>query len=365
MAKADFSKMAPPRAPDFLQLHPSNRCNASCDFCWLHNRKQESAELPDKRWLKLADEICSLGFTNITLSGGGEPLLRRNLVIQMMEKFTKNKMNGALITNGTLITEALARRMVELQWEAVQVSIHAPKPKLNDYLMGKEGGFRLIMRGIENLNRCKRALKSHFPMLVIRVLLTRENITELPTLIRLVGPMEVSRVLVREVNEGVPAVQGKHSIRGGDYHALKKATEDAKRIAHEMGIRLDFDLDVERFNQKEKAREDDKQEEPTPRRCAEHRLEPACPIPFRELVVFANGTVSPCCNFLEWQFKRAKERKGWLEDVNKRSLSDIWQNGFRLLRENMFAKKGLNQMCRTCSPDMISRLSQDRGDSSD
>ena len=68
-----------------VQIYPTNNCNANCVFCWRHDLGQDFDGLPDERWLELADEICALDVARVTICGGGEPLLRKQLVLQMME----------------------------------------------------------------------------------------------------------------------------------------------------------------------------------------------------------------------------------------------------------------------------------------
>ena len=351
MATISRGKMSPFPTPLEVQVQPTNKCNAHCVFCWLHNHTPTSVELPDEKWLELADEICALDIPKVCICGGGEPLLRGRLVLQMMEKFSRAGMDGDLITNGTLISEHLANRLVQLHWKSVQVSIQAPSAKVNDRIMDREGTFDRALRGIKNINRAKKLHKSDLPKLAMRLVITRDNVSSIPEFIKFAHAHEVSRVFIRMDNNtkmDAPVWQEERLL-------IRDSLERAKEMAAKLDLSLELQLDQGQLFSTKETKGDSSQDQDEPQHTVHEKTEAQrshCPLPFSELVIFANGMASPCCNFVRWQQKSPEESKGIMEDLRHSTIGQAWQNGFSLLRSSMFSEDKMCSICQTCSLDM-------------
>jgi radical SAM protein with 4Fe4S-binding SPASM domain len=87
------------------------------------HRRQGVMELDLFR--KIVDECAALGITHVRVHNYGEPFLDKQLV----EKVRYAKQQGirevGMISNGSLITEALARGMVEAGLDAINISVDA------------------------------------------------------------------------------------------------------------------------------------------------------------------------------------------------------------------------------------------------
>jgi radical SAM protein with 4Fe4S-binding SPASM domain len=82
---------------------------------------------------------------NIT---GGEPFLRRDL-FEILEHVKQSGFAASLLTNGTLVSRAHAKKLAELGVDGVQVSIEGPED-VHDGIRGK-GSFEASAAGIEQL----------------------------------------------------------------------------------------------------------------------------------------------------------------------------------------------------------------------
>jgi len=82
---------------------------------------------------------------NIT---GGEPLLRRDL-FTILDEARRQSFDCSLLTNGTLVTNDIAKTLVELKISGVQVSMEGPE-EIHDSIRGK-GSFAASASGIEYL----------------------------------------------------------------------------------------------------------------------------------------------------------------------------------------------------------------------
>lgn len=90
-------------------------CNLHCPFCF--SKSSVSAlrhERADWRRLDLAAYYrfaLERGATRLVMTGGGEPLLRPDDVVYLVEAGAKFFGEIACFTNGTYLTRALARRL--------------------------------------------------------------------------------------------------------------------------------------------------------------------------------------------------------------------------------------------------------------
>lgn len=104
------------RGPYKLQLNPTNRCNLACKFCWLRDFENidYGQEVSDRRILELVPEAAEAGVQEIEITGGGEPLMRKGLVLSLMHKIKQEERRGNLTTNGTLIDQTASNSLLDL-----------------------------------------------------------------------------------------------------------------------------------------------------------------------------------------------------------------------------------------------------------
>ncbi len=84
--------------PYHVQLNPTNRCNLRCTFCSCSNR-QKSEELSSADILEIMRIYRHLGCKSVTVTGGGEPLLHKE-VNKFMRLINNLGISIGLVTNG-------------------------------------------------------------------------------------------------------------------------------------------------------------------------------------------------------------------------------------------------------------------------
>ncbi|MCL6106745.1 MAG: radical SAM protein [Actinobacteria bacterium] len=131
-------------SPNLIVISPSMRCNISCVGCYAGNytKKDDLDPAIVDRVITEAKEI-GIRFFVIT---GGEPFFYKPL-LGLFEKH--NDVSFQVYTNGTLIDEALADRIVELGNVAPAISIEGFQ-KETDERRGP-GTFDKVMRAMDNL----------------------------------------------------------------------------------------------------------------------------------------------------------------------------------------------------------------------
>lgn len=137
-----------------LQWHLSENCNLKCLHCYQENHKPiqlsyEQLEKIYKQYKNLLKKLKMKGHINIT---GGEPLCNPHLfkILDLIKK-DEELISFSILTNGTLITENIAKKIKSYNPYYVQVSLEGGQ-KTNDYIRGK-GTYKKIAKGIKNLKK--------------------------------------------------------------------------------------------------------------------------------------------------------------------------------------------------------------------
>lgn len=74
-------------------------------------------------------------------------------LVPVIREATARDAHTAIATNGTLITERMARRLREVGLGYVEVSLDSPDPEAHDRFRRVKGTFERAVRGIENCVR--------------------------------------------------------------------------------------------------------------------------------------------------------------------------------------------------------------------
>jgi MoaA/NifB/PqqE/SkfB family radical SAM enzyme len=114
-----------PRLPDIVQIESTNLCNAKCVFCPRDEMHRRQGVMEFALYKKIVDECVTLGITHIRVHNYGEPFLDRQLVEKVRYAKTRGIPQVGMISNGSLITEELARGMIDAGLDAINISLDA------------------------------------------------------------------------------------------------------------------------------------------------------------------------------------------------------------------------------------------------
>jgi len=135
-------------APFLVVWDFTHLCNLKCKHCYLDARKRLSDELTTEEAKKLVDELVDAGVVVLAFSGG-EPLMRKDF-FEIASYAHKSNMYVALATNGTLITEDIAKKLKMSGVEYVEISLDGKDAETHDAFRGVSGMFDRSIRGIKN-----------------------------------------------------------------------------------------------------------------------------------------------------------------------------------------------------------------------
>ena len=125
-------------------------CNLNCVHCRAAaNCGPYAGELSTDKCLKLVDEITAVSSPVIILTGG-EPLMRPD-IFEIAAYGTNRGLRMVMATNGTLVTPAVVRKMLDSGIKRVSISIDGKDAQSHDTFRKEKGAFAGAMQGIEAL----------------------------------------------------------------------------------------------------------------------------------------------------------------------------------------------------------------------
>ncbi len=153
------------------------RCNLKCRHCRAEAQTDfVEGELTTAEILKVARDIREFSDPIIILTGG-EPLIRGD-IFDVIAECTRLFTRVALATNGTLVDDDTARRIVASGIRRVSISLDGALAKTHDDFRGLAGSFDDALRGFDALKRAGASVQ-------VNVSVTRHNESELAALLDL------------------------------------------------------------------------------------------------------------------------------------------------------------------------------------
>jgi len=188
--------------PTRIQLMPCNVCNQNCLFCNYRlennlNAKQfdEHSQLPLNILERTLADFSDVGGKAIEITGGGEPLVYRH-VNDMFRIINKHSLDYALITNGTLLTEDLSKRIApNMSWARISIDA-GTAATYSKVKRSPESHFTKALNGITLLK--KHSQRDDFK-LGVGFVVTNENYSEIYELCKLAKEYGADNVRISTV----------------------------------------------------------------------------------------------------------------------------------------------------------------------
>jgi MoaA/NifB/PqqE/SkfB family radical SAM enzyme len=157
----EHTREAPPVRPVGVKLELTALCNLRCPFCYTDSpraTRERRLDLPDDVWRGVVEQAIDLGVIEAVVTGG-EPLLRRELTLELVERLGAAGVGVTMNTNGWFVDEKVADRLGAVPGLQVKVSIDGATPELHDGARGAIGSWDRAVRAVDLLRR--RAVSVH------------------------------------------------------------------------------------------------------------------------------------------------------------------------------------------------------------
>jgi len=172
------------------------RCNYDCVMCDLKLRDRELrsrglTEFDTTRMKGILDEFAALGISGVGFTGG-EPLIRKD-IFELLAYTKRLGMISHLNTNGSLVNDQVAERIIEAKVDSVNVSLDGASAQTHDTIRGVEGAFELATAAVRRL-AALRGKKGALPRLKTVTVLQESNVDEVKDIITLAVSLGVDCV---------------------------------------------------------------------------------------------------------------------------------------------------------------------------
>ena len=155
-----------PILPEIVQIESTNICNAKCVFCPRDEMHRTQGVMSMELFRKIVDECAELGITHVRVHNYGEPFMDRNLVEKVRYAKQKGIKEVGMISNGSLITENVARGMIEAGLDAINISVDASgREVFESTRLGLN--YDKVIANIERIVRIRRELGRTRPKLIL------------------------------------------------------------------------------------------------------------------------------------------------------------------------------------------------------
>ncbi|MEX2662974.1 MAG: radical SAM/SPASM domain-containing protein [Vicinamibacterales bacterium] len=155
-----------PNLPEIVQIESTNICNAKCVFCPRDEMHRRQGIMSLDLFRKIVDECVELGITHVRVHNYGEPFVDRKLVEKVRYAKEKGVAEVGMISNGSLITEEVARGMIEAGLDAINISVDASgKDVFESTRIGLK--YDKVIANIERLVRLREEYGKRRPKLIL------------------------------------------------------------------------------------------------------------------------------------------------------------------------------------------------------
>lgn len=320
-----------------LEMDLLNKCNLRCTMCMMSHPSQYKRPLQRmsvERFERLAADIF-WHVSALSLTLGAEPLLHPEFArfVEIASRYRIPQIYA--VTNGTLLTDAIARAIVVHGMHVLTVSIDAARPETYEQIrIG--GDWNQLMQNLHGFQRIKREAGSQTPRLELMFVMMRRNICELPEFVEM-----AARLGANSVNTVHMVPFQELGMAGESCSLVKQTTNEmlrrARARAAELGLQFSGPPPFgEGAGRNPGAAGIDRFCLPASQatRDAGH-----CPFPWHFAAIDMLGNVVPC----GWW-----HRQPAMGSIRSESFLSIWKNeSYRQLRAE-HESGALRPTCSTC-----------------
>jgi len=136
----------------------THRCPLRCVMCNIWKMNKEERELTLDELKEAIDEIEEWGVKHVSFAGG-ETLVRKDDVIELIRHASSKRMRTDLITNGYFLDKKTCRRLLKSGVSKISLSVDGTKRETHDRIRGK-GTYSRVIRAAKFLNELKKKMKA-------------------------------------------------------------------------------------------------------------------------------------------------------------------------------------------------------------
>ena len=239
------------KLPSYVQIEPVGQCNLRCQMCPIQFRQDgppygPPAFMPFEDFVHLIDQLGDV--QELHMQGLGEPMMHPRF-FDMVAYATGKGMRVTTNSNLTLLNDKRAEQCVSSGLACLHISIDGATAETYERIRVR-AHFDRVLHNLERLLHVRERLGNTHPTLVMVVVIMRQNLHELPDLVRLASRYAIERIFVQHLchdfgESSLPAnyrpmrkfVQSE-TLLEDDPQRVEYYFREARNVAQEMGIEL-------------------------------------------------------------------------------------------------------------------------------
>lgn len=237
--------------PAYVQIEPVGQCNLRCEMCPIQFRKDGPPHggLAFMKW----ETFTSLleGFPNLQrlhLQGLGEPMMHPQF-FDMVHYATERGIQVTINTNLTLLNPQRTERLVQSGLDTLYFSIDGSTAETYERIR-KRAHFERVLNNVEMLLETRKRLGNGLPHLCLVMVIMRQNLHELPDLVRLAHQWSADKFFVQHLSHdfGEPTLPEEYrpmrdyiaeqSLVYEDPQRIERYFREARELAELLGVNL-------------------------------------------------------------------------------------------------------------------------------
>jgi len=325
------------KLPSYVQIEPVGQCNLRCQMCPIQFRQDgppygPPAFMQFETFTRLIDQMANV--QELHMQGLGEPMMHPRF-FDMVEYASARDIRVTTNSNLTLLNEKRAERCISSGLDCLHISIDGATAETYERIRVR-AHFDRVLGNIERLLRVRERLGSTHPTLIMVVVIMRQNLHELPDLMRLASQYAMERVFVQHLchdfgESSLPAsyqpmrefVQSE-TLLEDDPQRVAHYFSEARQTAQQLGIELRLPRTQLRVHPPGT---------PGPQRCN---------WPWTGAYISYQGYAMPCC------MVSTPDRINFGNVVTE-GIEAIWNNSSYAAFREQLASDEPPELCRSCS----------------
>lgn len=323
--------------PRYVQIEPVGQCNLRCRMCPIQFREegapgQARAYIELDVFRRLVDQFP--GMTELQLQGLGEPLLHPQF-FDMVRYAAGRGIQVSTNTNLTVMSEGGAQECVDSGLHTMHVSLDGATAGTYQTIRIRSR-FERVLRNLRRVQQARRRSQSPTPHLRLVAVAMRDNLEELPELVRLAHAEGIDTVFVQHLCHDF----GEASLP--ERYRPMRSFIDEQTLLNDAPERVDTYFDAARA-QAASLNISLRLPNMTPRRYADGTPgRKRCDWPWRGAYVSYDGKSMPCCMV-------ATPDRIHFGDMAQDGVAAVWNNqAYEAFRAQLDSKTPPD-VCRSCA----------------
>ena len=189
-----------------VYVEPTNLCNLDCQICMRSVWDEPLGKMSATTFSQIIEALKTFSPTPLLFFGGfGEPLAHPD-ILDMVSAAKRTGAKVELVTNGTLLSETISQRLIDIGMDRLWVSIDGATPEsYEDIRLGD--ALPQVIANLARLRELRHLSEIRSPQIGIAFVAMKRNIADLPEVVKLGKRLGVDQFSISNVLPHTPELQ--------------------------------------------------------------------------------------------------------------------------------------------------------------